>query len=104
MTQRTIAVTPRPLNTEVNALKAFGDVPAAFGTLIDVGTSITSTNLMLYNSTDVNITIKFVESSLEMIIPAGVGITQSPFLHNGLIEYKYTTVAPTSGEFLIKSW
>jgi len=91
-------------NTEINALKAFGDVPASFGTLIDVGTDQFSTTLIVYNATNQDITLNIAETSTEIPMPAGLGITQYPFPHNGIIQYKYTSSAPTSGYLLIKSW
>ena len=92
------------INSEINNLVAFGSIPAAFANLINVGTDQYSTTLMYYNSTDVEITLKLVESGVEIPVPAGLGITQYPFPHNGVIQYKYASGAPSSGAFLIKSF
>ena len=92
------------INSEVNALKAFGDIPAAYGTLIDIGVDQFSTSMMMFNGTDVDIIIRYQETSQTETIPAGLGWAKYPFTHNGEIQYKYVSGAPTSGYFLIKSW
>ncbi len=92
------------INFEINALFPYVSVPASFGTLIDVGTDDYHTSFELYNGTNADITINFVEGSVEKVILAGVGISRYPFVHNGVIQYKYTSSAPTTGSVMISSW
>lgn len=92
------------INSEVGTAKAFGDVPAAYGTLIDVANDKFHTTLEIYNETDADITIKFAQTGIEKVIFAGVALVRYPFVHNGIIQYKYTSGAPTSGGLMVSSW
>jgi len=92
------------INSETGTVKAFGDVPAAYGILLDIGVGKYSTCLEIYNETDADITIKFLLTGVEKVILAGVGISRYPFVHNGYIHYKYTSGAPTTGSLMISSW
>ena len=85
--------------------KAFGVIPAAYADLIDLGTGYHYTRLMLVNTTDADIVVKFVNSSItaEYTVPAGSDQTLDRFSHRGVIQYKYSTI-PTIGYFKLTSW
>jgi|GEM_PF-6772990 len=91
-------------NELFNTVQAFGSIPASFAPLLDLGTDQFSTTLMLYNSTDVEMTVRFAETGSELKVPAGIGPVLYPFPHNGVLEYKYSSAVPGSGYFYIVSW
>lgn len=85
--------------------KAFGDIPAAYATLIDLDKQISYNHIMLVNGTDANIIIKFTNSAItsEYTVPANSTQVLDNFLHNSIIQYKYVS-APTTGYFKLTSW
>ena len=91
-------------NTNIirEAIKAFGDVPASFDTLIDL-TSVNPlyiyTHLIIVNSLDENVTIKIGDN--ELTVQALKDIWMDGLNYNGLIEYEYSVGAPTEGSLQI---
>lgn len=77
---------------------AFGSVPAALTTLIDLGTVYTYSDLMIMSSLDTDATLKI--GANEIVIPANKNITINNKFYNGIIQYKYVS-APSSGNFAI---
>lgn len=87
-------------NTNIieEVIKAFGDVPATFTTLIDLGTIYTYQHLLIINSLDEDITIKF--GTKNITFQAGKDLWMDNFKFDGILQYKYNTV-PTSGSIQI---
>jgi len=83
-------------------IKAFGDVPAAFASLIDLDTNYTRTHLLIVNSLNQDIIVKF--ETKEITFPAGKDIFIDGFKHNGELKYKYKTSAPTAGNIQFISY
>jgi len=86
--------------------KAFGDVPAAYTDLIDLGSRFKYNHLMLVNSTDTDIILLFENSDItaEYTVPANSSQVLDKFSHNRVVQYKYVSAAPTSGFFKLTSW
>jgi hypothetical protein len=85
--------------------KAFGVIPAAYATLIDLETGFHYNHIMLVNRTDADIILKFANTAItaELTVPALSSSVFDEFSHNGIIQYKYVS-APTSGSFKLTSW
>jgi hypothetical protein len=91
----------------IDTVKAFGDVPAVFGTLVDLETDTLYQNMIIDNDLDQDITVKFViGDEKEIIIEAGYNLVLDGdgFEHKGVIQYKYTSSAPTSGRLKAVNW
>lgn len=86
-------------NILVEAIKAFGDVPASYGTLIDLGTSYTYTHFLVVNSLDADIMIKFGDS--EITFQANKDIWMDGIKLDGVIQYKDKSGSPTSGNLQV---
>jgi len=88
-------------NTNIikESIKAFGDVPATFETLIDLGTIYTYTHLMFLTSLDEDVTIKLGDN--EFTVLANKNIWFDGLKFNGIIQYKRKTDAPTEGELQV---
>ena len=90
-----------------DATKAFGVIPAAYASLIDLGTDYHYNHIQLVNTTDQSVVIKFVNSAIvaEYTIPSNSSQTFDQFSHKDEIEYRYVgVVAPTVGFFKLTSW
>lgn len=83
--------------------KAFGDVPAAYTQLIDLGTTHVFTNMLIQNELNREIAFKFFGGD-EISVPDADCCHFSDFNHNDVIEYKYLVSAPTNGVIKITSW
>lgn len=90
-------------NRIVSVSKAFGDVPAAFGTLIALGDDFIYEHFMIINSLDAGITIQFnsTDTDTEIPFPANKDIVMDGFKNYGTLKYKYTSGAPTTGSLQI---
>lgn len=86
------------VNNIKGTTKAFGDVPAALGTLIDLGTTYTYNTLMVISNLDTDVVIKI--GSNEITFPANKNVTIEDAMFNDLIQYKYSS-APSSGSLSI---
>jgi len=86
----------------VNKIKssdvAFGTIPAALTTLINLGTIITYNHIIIMSTLDTSITIKIGDN--EIVIPANKNIVIDNVPYNGIIQYKYNS-APSSGNLNI---
>ena len=85
---------------------AFGDVPATYEELVDLGTDYMFRGVMLYSSLDELVSLKFANAeSDELNIPAGWQFQPNiEFWHDGVIEIKHNGDAPTEGFLKIVSW
>lgn len=85
--------------------KAFGVIPAAYATLIDLETGFHYNHTILDNKTDADIVLKFANTvtNAEYTVPALSTVVLDQFSHNGIVQYKYAT-APTIGYFKLTSW
>jgi hypothetical protein len=87
---------------------AFGSVPAAYGTLIDLGSNNMYDHIDIISTLDDEVTLKFAADNEgnqnELIIPAGDSTVYDNFVHNGIVQIKYNSSAPTSGAFKLRSW
>jgi len=90
------------INIIEDVIKAFGDVPAALGTLIDLGDNYTYTHFFVINSLNSDTIIKF--GTKEITFPSGKDIWLDDFKHNNVIQYKYKSSAPTSGSLQVISY
>jgi len=79
--------------------KTFGVVPVAFATLKDLGEDYLFTHFLVLNSLDQDIVIKFDNN--EITFKANKDVWIDNFKFNGIIEYKYKSVAPTVGDVQI---
>jgi len=86
-------------NILTEAIKAFGDVPAAYDTLIDLGDNYIYTHFLVVNSLNENIVIKFGNS--EITFQANKDIWMDGIKLDGIIQYKYKVGAPTSGSIQV---
>ncbi len=89
-------------NTIDQVEKAFGDVPAAFGSLIDLGSLYPYTGFSYINECDTDIQLQLKSGKL-ITMKAGFSESFDNLLLSEVIEYKYLA-APTSGFLLIKAW
>ena len=92
-------------NPEVDA----GSIGAAYGTLIDLGTDYLYNDLIVNNTTDHDIELKFVNglvgvASSEVVIPKYTSLTFDSFRYWDLVELKYRTSQPTLGSVMIWCW
>jgi len=86
------------VNKIKNVSVAYGSVPAAFGTLIALGTVYTYNHMLVVNSLDANVVIKIGDN--EVTFPANTNITIDNLSHNGTLTYKYAS-APSSGALTV---
>lgn len=86
-------------NQIIESIKAFGVIPAVFGTLIDLGTDYSYTHFLVTNSLDNDVVIKF--GTNEITFKANKDIWIDNFIFNDIIEYKYKTLAPTVGDLQV---
>lgn len=87
------------INKITEVIKVFGDVPVSLTTLIDLGTTYIYTHLLVVNSLNNDVTIKFGDN--EITLPSSKDLAVDCFRFNDVIEYKYKTLAPTSGSMQI---
>ena len=84
-------------------VKAFGVVPAAYGTLVDY-TGKSYENLIVINGCDNAITIRFPHTLDTVSIPATTTREYKGFWHgNGVLQYQYDA-AVSSGNFDVVSY
>ena len=97
---------PDSLNNIVQTVKAFGVVPVSFDTLIDLDKEKVYDGIILQNNTDVSITFKFTNDTIssEVVIESTKELVLDNFKHWDIIQYKYTSGAPTSGNVVHFSW
>ena len=86
-------------NIIIETIKAFGDVPVSLDTLIDLGTIYSYTHLLVVNSLDEDIVIKFGDN--EITFQSGKDMWIDDFKLDNVIQYKYKTSAPTAGSLQI---
>jgi len=84
--------------TTVNKIKsvsvAFGSVPASLGTLLALGTTYTYNSVIVMNTLDADVVIKFGDN--EVTFPTNKDVVIDKFPCNGTLTYKYAS-APSSG-------
>lgn len=97
---------PKAINNIIKTKKLFGDVPVNYSLLVDLNTERIYDHFMLVNETDQSIIIKFTNSAItsEIIIGSGAALTLDDFKHNGIINYKYESVAPLEGSIKHFTW
>lgn len=85
---------------------AFGAVSAdpAYGTLVDLGLLKMHNHLMIQNTLDVEVSLRFTATGSVITIEANESLTFDDFNHNGIIQCKDNGVAPTSGNIKTRSW
>jgi hypothetical protein len=84
------------------SIKAFGDVPATYETLIDLTATYPTyiyTHLIIVNSLDTDTTIKLGDN--EFTVQALKDIWFDNLRYNDVVEYKYKSGAPTVGNLQI---
>ena len=96
---------PDQFNFIKDVSKAFGAVPAAFATLIDLETQFHYNHIQIVNRLDADIILKFANmaTSAEYTVPSLSAQVLDEFSHNGIIQYKYV-LAPSSGFLKLTSW
>jgi len=77
-------------------IKAFGDIPWAYATLVDLELEYIYTHLFITNSLDQDIQLKFGDNAITL--KANKDIWMDGFKFQGVLTYKYKTFAPTVGE------
>lgn len=87
------------VNEITEAIKAFGVVPVSLATLIDLGTTYIYTHCLIINSLNNDTTIKFGDNEVTFL--SNTNVVMDNFKFNGVIEYKYKSAAPTSGNLQI---
>jgi len=93
-------------NWLIDTNKAFGDIPAAYATLVDLGVELIYRRLLILNTLNADVIIKFTNTSgtVEKLIRANVSSGFDEFWHNDIIEIKYVSSAPTAGFIDFTSW
>lgn len=89
-------------NIIVESIKAFGDVPVSYDTLIDLTTfnsTYVFTHMLIINSLDEDVTIKFGNNTIT--IQALKDIWFDNLIYDGIIQYKYKSSAPTVGSIQV---
>ena len=88
-------------NTNIikEVIKAFGDVTATLGTLIDLDVIYSYYHLLVINSLDNDIVIKFGDNEITFQTNKDMWIDNFKF--DGIIQYKHKGVAPTAGSLQI---
>ena len=81
------------------SIKDWSEVPAAYGTLIDLGNLFVFTHFLIINALDEDIVLKFGENEIVFMSMKDIWIDN--FKIDGIIEYKYRTSAPTLGQIQI---
>lgn len=97
----------KPLNHIKEVRKAFGVVPAAFATLIDLGEDYVYSHLAIVSELNQGVTLQFTEvdgTTREITLDDDDDLILDGFRHYGVIKYKYTSVAPASGDIVVRSW
>jgi hypothetical protein len=87
----------------------FGVLTDSFVELIDLGTEYLYNDLIINNTTDVDIVIQFVNGletvdNSEVIIPAQTVLTFDSFRYWDSVKIKYRTGAPTLGAVMLWCW
>lgn len=77
-------------------IKAFGDVPASYSSLVDLGTEYVYTHLFVTNSLDQDIQIRF-GSTNAVTLKANKDIWMDGFKFQNTLYYQHKGVAPTTG-------
>ena len=88
---------------------AFGGIGAAYVSLVDLGTDYLYNDLVVDNSTDQDIVLKFVNgqdgvASSEVVIPASTALTFDSFRYWDDVEIKYRSRQPTLGSVMLWCW
>ena len=88
-------------NTNIikEAIKVFGDIPASFETLIDLGTVYVNTHLIIVNSLDEDIIITTGDN--EITIKALKDMWMDGLKYQNIVQYKYKNDAPGEGDIQI---
>lgn len=86
-------------NIITESIKAFGDVPAAYGTLVTLNAAYTYTHFLVVNSLDNDVVIKFGDN--EITFQANKDIWMDGLKYSGTITYKYKSSAPTVGSLQV---
>jgi len=84
------------------SIKAFGVVPVAYETLIDLTSAYTgyiNTHLIITNSLDEDVTIKIGDN--EITVQAFKDTWMDGLRYDGIIQYKYKTAPSTEGSLQI---
>lgn len=85
--------------------EAFGDIPAIYETLVDLGTDYLFRGMMIYSSLNQPVTLKFTNNlTVELHLPPNWNFTPDEFWHDNIIKIKHDGVAPTEGFLKIVSW
>jgi len=87
------------VNIIKEAIKAFGDVPVSYETLIDLTGVYIYTHVLFINTLDEDVSIKYGDS--EFTVQADRDLWMDDVLFNGIVEYKYSSGAPTEGKLQI---
>lgn len=90
---------PQIINNIIQTKKSFGDIPVAYGVLVDLNTDYVYTHLMLINETDETLKLKFsnVSATIELTVESKSILVLDDFKHFGIINYKYASATPTTG-------
>ena len=94
-------------NRIVEAVKDFGDVPAAYATLMDLGTVFMRNNLQVVNGLNASVSLKFASGETgENIVTIQAGATRDfkQLKMYGIIQYQYESGAPGSGTLTTSAW
>ena len=96
------------LNYIVDVEELYSAITDTFAELIDLGEDETFRRLLISNKLNQDVVIRFynitTEAYSELAIPADAQYALDWFRHNGVIEIKYKTDAPTVGYFKFVSW
>lgn len=82
--------------------KVWSLAQATFETLVDYGQSIIYHGIVLDNQTNTELAFKI--GSSEFTIPPARWLVLDEFKHRGILQWRYSSVAPTEGYLTVKSW
>lgn len=87
-------------------IKAFGDITDTFDPLVDLETIFMYRGLTISSTLDKSVVLQFTNGggTSELIIRPNSDRAYDGFRHNGVIDIKYETSAPVSGELIVETW
>ena len=95
-----------PISDYENVLKETRKIwslaPVTFETLVDYGQDVSFHGIVLDNQTNAELAFKIGNS--EFTVPPARWLVLDEFKHRGILQWKYSSVAPTEGNLTVKSW
>jgi hypothetical protein len=95
-----------PINKVLNDIRdntiSYAVITDAYTELFDLQDSRNYNNIVLSSTLDEAVMLKFGNS--ELLVDKNQTVSLESFYHNGLVQIKYTSIAPTEGTFRMINW